>query len=849
MRVAFRNFTGGEVSPSLAARYDLQKAGSFLASCFNFIPNLHGDIERRPGTRFVASLNGPAVLLPFQFNTEPENNYVLVFMKDRIMVAQAEGLLRDVGMISPYKLEDVYKLSTAQAGDVMYLAHKDYPLRKITRSGVYPDYKWEIEEVALNNSLPAPGRPSPYFSRDNTDDKGALNYRLRYVVTAVDDKGVESLPSEVGECDGKYPTDWVVGNHVDITWQAVSGAKEYNVYRESAGYYGFIGVCDAENSTSGKLSGLRVGSEKAEIVHYGASIGQTVVIGNGHVDNEIDSQTKLSITPANNAIAFQWENLLFVRVRQWTRTVIHEPIMDPENNQLVADWETVEQNEELYYWALVDTDKIENGRVANWTRGTGTGTGTVPMAGSFGPYSVSPLYGAGATLKFVDQNYEADTSHTPKEDWDPFEGGNYPGVVAFHQQRLVLAGTKQNPASFFMSRSGDYENFRKSRPLMDDDPVEYMLASGSIDAILWAVSFGDLIIGTSGAEYKASSSGAAITPSDIQISVQSYWGSSQLFPMIIGQSIMHCQRAGSHVRDLFYSWESDGYAGNDLSLLAPQLMENSRLLQWSFQQAPGSNVWICRDDGKLLCLTYMKEQNIFGWSRHETDGKVLSVASLCGEEEDQLMLVVEREIKGEKRYFLERLGQRFTSADEIEDAFFLDCGKTVIQEAANFASGFGHLEGKEIQALCDGTPVENLLVENGRVELPFKASKISAGLNYTSAFMPMPLETDAKDGSTLGRRRAYGQCVLRLFRSIGGSYGATRPYDLFSNEAWREREFYDLPYLPENWGEAAQPFSGDIEITLPSGQDADSSIWIIQDRPLPFRLASLTVSVDFGEGG
>ena len=87
MRVAFRNFTGGEVSPSLAARYDLQKAGSFLASCFNFIPNLHGDIERRPGTRFVANLNGPAVLLPFQFNTEPENNYVLIFMKDRIMVA------------------------------------------------------------------------------------------------------------------------------------------------------------------------------------------------------------------------------------------------------------------------------------------------------------------------------------------------------------------------------------------------------------------------------------------------------------------------------------------------------------------------------------------------------------------------------------------------------------------------------------------------------------------------------------------------------------------------------------------------------------------------------------------
>ena len=47
-RIAFRNFTGGEVTPTLSARYDLQKFGSFLQCCENFIPNLHGDIERRP---------------------------------------------------------------------------------------------------------------------------------------------------------------------------------------------------------------------------------------------------------------------------------------------------------------------------------------------------------------------------------------------------------------------------------------------------------------------------------------------------------------------------------------------------------------------------------------------------------------------------------------------------------------------------------------------------------------------------------------------------------------------------------------------------------------------------------
>lgn len=695
-RVAFRNFTGGEVTPTLSARYDLQKFGTFLQCCENFIPNLHGDIERRPGMRFIDDLGGKSVLIPFQFNTEPENNYVLIFQDGSITVAGAEGLLAGVSIENPYALEDVYDMSTAQAGDIVYLAHKNYALRKLTRSGTAPNYEWALEEVALNQSIDAPGAPTVTFVRDNPDDDASLNYTLRYVVTAVDADGVESVASAVGETTGKYPTDWVVGNHVDLSWTAVDGAEEYNIYRESAGYYGFIGV----------------------------------------------------------------------------------------------------------------------------SRGT----------------------------SFQDQNFEPDTATTPKEDWNPFEEGNNPATVAFHQQRLVLGGTKDDPASFFMSRTGDYENFRKSCPLQDDDPVEYMLASGSIDEIRWMASFGDLLIGTSGAEYKATSSGAAITSSDVQISVQSYWGSSGLSPLIIGQSVMHCQRSGSHVRDLYYSWESDGYAGNDLSLLAPQLVESHRILQWAFQQSPGSNIWAVRDDGVLLCLTYMKEQNVYGWSRHVTQGKVVSVAVISGSQEDVVMLVVEREAGGVKKYFLERLAGRFRDTDGIGDAFYVDCGLTSRRDtASDMVAGLEHLEGMDVVALADGSPVEGLKVADGAVTLPYAAKVVTIGLNYVSALSPLPLETDTQQGATLGKRRAYGKCVLRLYRSVGGKYAATEPGDLFDVEGWKGRTAYDLPFLPEMYGEACQPFSGDIEISLPSGQDADTSLWLMQDRPMPFRVVAIMADVDFGE--
>ena len=102
-------------------------------------------------------------------------------------------------------------------------------------------------------------------------------------------------------------------------------------------------------------------------------------------------------------------------------------------------------------------------------------------------------------------------------------------------------------------------------------------------------------------------------------------------------------------------------------------------------------------------------------------------------------------------------------------------------------------------------------------------------------------------GSTLGKARAYGKCVLRLYRSVGGKYAATERGDLFDRDAWQERQFYDIPFIPEVFGQACQPFSGDIEISLPSGQDNDTSIWVKQDRPQPFRLVALAADVDFGE--
>jgi len=681
MNIAFKNFTGGEVASTLVSRYDLSRYSTSVLCMENFLPNLHGDVMRRTGTRFMQALASDAVLIPFSFNSSAKQNFLIILSHKSIQIMTTDGILSNEAIVSPYVYEDLININYAQVGDIVYLAHQKYELSKLVRRQDGQNYVWSLEKVSLNNSLQAPSAPSISFTKVGSAD---ANYTLRYQVVAVDEHGNSSLASDSGSTSsGKHPSDWLVGEKAKITWVAVDKATEYNIYREEAGYFGFVGV-----STS---------------------------------------------------------------------------------------------------------------------------------------------------TEFFDQNYLADVSDTPKYDWQPFVDNN-PGLVSFYQQRMVLASTPKYPQAFYMSRIGDFESFRKSRPLQDDDPIEYHIASGSIDSITWITAFGDLLIGTSGSEYKATGNGNAITAKNIGINAQSYWGSSNLTPLVIGNSILHVQRHGARIRDLFYSLEKDGYAGNDLSIMAPHLFDGYTLRQWAYQQSPNSTVWIVRNDGILLALTYMKEHDIWGWSRHITDGKYRSVVVLSGDNEDILFVIVERFINEEKVFTLERFIPQWKESDTIAEAFFLDCGKTfTFNEPRKIINELEHLEGQVVSVLADGSPIEGLKVIDATIELPYEALKIHVGLNYISTLCPMPIELDMQSGSTLGKVRTYGKCSLLLNASVAGKYGATND------------KLYDLPFVPEKWGEHVKPFSGSIDIILGGGADCKQYIWLVQDKPLPFNLVALCINVDLAE--
>lgn len=71
IRTLWRSFAGGEITPELSARLDLQKFQTGLALCRNFLVLPHGPSVNRPGTEYVLEVKDstkPTRVIPFTFS-------------------------------------------------------------------------------------------------------------------------------------------------------------------------------------------------------------------------------------------------------------------------------------------------------------------------------------------------------------------------------------------------------------------------------------------------------------------------------------------------------------------------------------------------------------------------------------------------------------------------------------------------------------------------------------------------------------------------------------------------------------------------------------------------------------
>lgn len=412
--------------------------------------------------------------------------------------------------------------------------------------------------------------------------------------------------------------------------------------------------------------------------------------------------------------------------------------------------------------------------------------------------------------------------------WNGEKG--YPSATGFYEDRLVFAGSKGFPQTFWTSKTGDYYNFGTSIPSADDDGITATLNGGQMNGIKAIIAFGEMLLLTAGGEFKVSGGGKAITGSNVLSQPQEYRGVSDVNPVTIGSRIIYVQHQGNIIRDLAYSYDVDKYTGDDLNLLASHLFEGHKIISMTYQQIPNSIVWCVRDDGLLLGLTYIKEQDIYAWHQHTTaGGKFVSVCNIGGATEDKLYAVIERG----GQYYVEIMESRDKSTN-VEDQFFVDSGITYEGEPTDEISGLEHLEGYTVAILADGNVLPQQTVENGKVLLGNKYKKVHVGLPIDAEIKTLPIDFTAQDGTYLSRKKRIATVTLLLKDSRGGLFGMKEnELDEFK---WRSNEAY---------GEPIGLQTGKFKVTIKSATyDETQQIIIKQPDPLPMTVLSLIPEIE-----
>ena len=422
----------------------------------------------------------------------------------------------------------------------------------------------------------------------------------------------------------------------------------------------------------------------------------------------------------------------------------------------------------------------------------------------------------------------------------------HPSCVSFFEQRLVFAGTKDEPQTIFFSAAGDYENMTTGTNAAD--AMVYTIAANQVNAIRYMKAVRTLVVGTTGGEYTVSADGtdASITPTNITIKRQSSYGSANVDAIPAGNAILFLQKARRKIRELQYNFDSDGYQAPDLTILNDSAT-NSGINEMVYQQEPGSIIWCVRDDGVLAALTYQRSENVIAWSRHifggvfgSGDAVCESAATISGDlTEDEVWVIIKRTVNGATKRYVECFSDFDFDETDPTDFKFLDSHLSYSGSSTTTLSGLSHLEGQAVSILADGSVHANKTVSSGAITLDRAVTKACVGLSYDSILQTMRIEGGAAEGTSQGKTKRISKVVLRLFETVGVKVGPS-----LSN-----LELVPFRTTSSNLSAPVDTLlAGDKEIEFRDDYNSDGFIIIKQDQPLPCSVLAIYPTLVTSDG-
>lgn len=691
------SFIAGEISPELYGRTDLAKWRNGASTMRNCFVNYRGGASSRAGTAYVGTCKqstisngtGPPRLITFQFNIN--QGYALEFGDQYLRIISNGGYVTEA-------TKNISAITQANPGVFTVTGHGYSNGDWVFISGVggmteFDGLTWIVRNVTTNtftvtdlfgNAVNTTGFPA-YTSGGTT----ARIYTVVSPYAAVDlpylkftqSADTMSLACVNTTTNTEYPpydlerngaTNWTF---TQITFGAIIIAPTGVVATAQASttlstYYSYLVTAvsaDGEES----IASLAASVQNNDI---SVNAGSNTITWNP-VSGAV-SYNVYKTTPSYNAPVPIGTNYGYMAQAFGTQSV---------DTNIEADFTVVPPTHNNPFARGAIAAVVMTGGGSGFTQATagcaitsGTGTGFVGV----------PVIVGGAVVAVIITNAGRNYLNT---DTIAFTGGTgatatltvgavtgtYPGAVAYYQQRRFYADTLDEPDTYFASKPGLFQNMDSSTPIQNNDAIIGTPWAQQIDGIQFMVPMpGGLVILTGKGAWQLNGGAvAALTPSDETATPQAYNGCSAIVPpIVVNYDILYVQSKGSIVRDLAYNFFVNIYTGTDLTVLSNHLFTNFQILQWAYCEEPYKLVWAVRNDGVMLSLTYLKEQDVYGWARHDTNGLYTSVCSVTEPPVDALYCVVQRYINNTWMYYAERMNNR--QWQNVEQCFCIDAGLT-----------------------------------------------------------------------------------------------------------------------------------------------------------------------------
>lgn len=544
-------------------------------------------------------------------------------------VADSGQVQRVYTVVSPYLASDAWLFKFVQSANEITITNPNFPPYNLERLG---PLNWQFVEDVRAPQIGRPGSPNATanvtaadLSADTPPPQPAA---YAYEITAVaQGTGEEGEGSNVANVTNSVDMAATAGS-ITVDWNPVANAAFYNVYRAPTSYAsaGFSSTppANALPVPVGALFGL-----------VGQSLGTQFVDTNLTPDfSQSPPQGRDPLAPGQVTgftITNGGSGYSAATVAMNTSTgsgFIGQVII--VNSQVVGI--LIVNPGKLY--AATDTATISSG--------SGTGAAATPTIGP--------------------------------------ESGTYPSVVSYFQQRRAYANSINQPDTYWMSQTGNFDNFDVSIPVGDTDAITGTPSGQTVDGIQWMLEMPlGLVTFTGAAILQITAAGtfisspSAITPTNQTAVPQSTVGSSStLEPVRVDWNILHYEPDNAILRELQYQIYFNIYVSRDVSWQSSHLLFGHQIIDRAWTRKPNYLLWQVRDDGILLSTTYVKDQEVVAWARHTTQGVFQSVTAVYEAPTDALYTVVQRPVAGGARYFIERMDDR--QWFDAEAPWCVDCG-------------------------------------------------------------------------------------------------------------------------------------------------------------------------------